>query len=289
MGDSMISSNKAITSLNELLTRDNLNHIANAQFNVDDYRMILDEIYKESVENLVLDENVSPLENIKQIAYQHVNIYFSEIEISSGYYIYNKIYLNNNLPEAQQIVTIIHELTHHIYAEIFEKWLYKLFNIKEKFLVESVVMFMLNNSIENRVADEYLSYIVEGRFTPPECQNYLSFLHLLIELEIDVESSKGFFIFAHEISHDIDDILKPIINEDLKESIAQQFVEDNIDKHYQKLTFDYRDERFDDVEKVEFMQEMLYFIFDYFINGEGNIDDLEHYIQGFDDSLISGD
>ena len=194
--------------------------------------------------------------------------------------------MNNNLSEAQQIVTIIHELTHHIYAEIFEKWLYKLFNVREKFLVESVVMFMLNNSIENRIADEYLSYIVEGRFTPPECQNYLSFLQLLIELNIDVEESKSFFIFAHEISHDIDDILKPIITDKLKQCIAKQFVVDDIDKLYQKLTFDYRDERFDEVEKVEFMQEMLYFIFDYFINGEGNINDLEHYIQGFDNSLM---
>lgn len=282
----MISTDKAITSLDQLLTRDNLNHIANADFTVDDYQMILKEIYDESVENLTLDKNISALENIKRIAYQHVNIYFSEKEISSGYYIYNKIYLNNNLSEAQQIVTIIHELTHHIYAEIFEKWLYKLFNIREKFLVESVVMFMLNNSIENRIADEYLSYIVEGRFTPPECQNYLSFLQLLIELNINVEKSKSFFIFAHEISHDIDDILKPIITDKLKQCIAKQFVVDDIDKLYQKLTFDYRDERFDEVEKVEFMQEMLYFIFDYFINGEGNINDLEHYIQGFDNSLM---
>lgn len=282
----MISTDKAITSLDQLLTRDNLNHIANADFTVDDYQMILKEIYDESVENLTLDKNISALENIKRIAYQHVNIYFSEKEISSGYYIYNKIYLNNNLSEAQQIVTIIHELTHHIYAEIFEKWLYKLFNVREKFLVESVVMFMLNNSIENRIADEYLSYIVEGRFTPPECQNYLSFLQLLIELNINVEESKSFFIFAHEISHDIDDILKPIITDKLKQCIAKQFVVDDIDKLYQKLTFDYRDERFDEVEKVEFMQEMLYFIFDYFINGEGNINDLEHYIQGFDNSLM---
>lgn len=284
----MIHSDKAIISLEELLTQENLDHIAGADFSVDDYQSILNEIYDESVKNLHLDNSLSALENVKQIAYQHVNIYFSEREISSGYYIYNKIYLNNNLPDAQQIVTIIHELTHHIYAEIFEKWLYKLFNIRKKFLVESVVMFMLNNSIENRVADEYLSYIVEGRFTPQECQNYLSFIQLLVELEIDVESSKSFFIFAHEISHDIDDILRPIINDNLKECIARQFVEDNIERHSQKLTFDYRDERFSDVEKVEFMQEMLYFIFDYFINGEGNIDDLEHYIQGFDDNLING-
>ena len=278
----MIRSEKVLKSLDELLTQDNLNLLENAQFTVNDYHDILDDILNESMENLVLNQNLSPLENVKRIALQHVNIYYSEVGVSSGYYIYNKIYLNNKLPEALQIVTLIHELSHHIYAEIFEKWLYKLFNIQKPFIVESIVMFMLNNSIENRIADEYLSYIVEGRFTPPECQNYLSFIQLLIELGLDVESSKGYFIFAHEISHDIDNILKPIITEQLRSSINEQFIKDEIVHLNQKLTFDYCDERFDDIEKVEIMQEMLYFIFDYFINGEGNIEDLTKYISGFD-------
>ncbi len=278
----MITSTNVIKSFDDLLTQENLNHIEQVKFSIDDYNEILTEIFDESVENLVIDENTSPLENIKKIALQHVNIYYSQKEISSGYYIYNKIYLNDKLPDAQQIVTIIHELTHHIYAEIFEKWLYKLFNIQEKYIVDSLVMFMLNNSIENRIADEYLSYIVEGRFTPPECQNYLSFIQLLLELRIDVEASKEYFIFAHEISHDIDDLLKPIINKQLREDISKQFAKDNIDHLNQKLTFDYCDERFDDTEKLEVMQEMIYFIFDYFINGEGNIIDLENYMSGFE-------
>lgn len=282
----MIHSNKPIQSLEELLTQENLTLIENAQFNVDDYREILDEILDESLENLVLDDKLSPLENVKRIVLQHVNIYYSDIKISSGYFIYNNIYLNNNLPEALQIVTLIHELAHHIYAEIFEKWLYKLFNIQKENIVEAVVMFMLNNSIENRIADEYLSYIVEGRFTPPECQNYLSFIQLLIELGINVLDSKSYFIFAHEISHDIDDILKPVINKQLRCSINEQFIKDDIAHLNQKLTFDYCDERFNEVEKVEIMHEMLYFIFDYFINGEGDVEDIQNYISGFDEEVI---
>ena len=278
----MITIDEDISTLDELLTQKNLDLIEKADFSVEDYKEILDEIYEESVDNLVLDEDVSALENIKRIAAQHVNLYYSDKEISSGYYVYNKIYINNRLPESQQIVTIIHELTHHIYAEIFEKWMRKLFNIDKCCIIESLVMFMLNNSIENRIADEYLSYIVEGRFTPPEYQNYLAFIQLVIELGINVQDSKHFFIFAHEISHDIDDMLKPIINEDLRSSISKQFSLDEIDVLNQSLTFDYCDERFDDVEKVEFMQEMIYFIFDYFVNGEGNIADLENYITEFD-------
>lgn len=278
----MITLDEEISTLYELLTQNNLDFIESADFTVEDYKEIIGEIYAETIEGLFLDTNVSALDNIKRIANQHVNLYYSDKEISSGYYIYKKIYINDKLPESQQIVTIIHELTHHIYAQIFEKWLYRLFNINKCCIIESLVMFMLNNSIENRVADEYLSYIVEGRFTPPEYQNYLSFLQLLMELGIDVEQSKQFFIFAHEISHDIDDMFKPIISDDLRSSISNQFVTDDMEVLNQKLTFDYCDERFNEVEKVEFMQEMIYFIFDYFVNGEGNISDLENYITEFD-------
>lgn len=278
----MISSSTPISTLSDFITKENLDIIESANFTVSDYKNILEEIYDETVENLVFDEKNSALDSIKQIVSQHVNIYYSDKEIGAGYYIYNRMYINDQMPESQQIVTLIHELAHHIYAEIFEKWLSKLFNVRHFCVIESLVMFMLNNSIENRVANEYLSYIVESRFTPPEYQNYLSFIQLIVDLKIDVESSKGFFIFAHEISHDIDDLLKPVIDDNLRSKISNQFVVDDMDMLNQKLTFDYADERFSDKEKVEFMQEMIYFIFDYFVNGEGNIEDLEDYIDEFD-------
>lgn len=279
----MSSNDKQINSLYELITKENMQTLESANFNVKDYKEILDEITAESLENLEIDYDNTPLENIKNITKQHVNIYYSEQEISSGYYIYNKIYLNNNQPESQQIVTLIHELTHHIYAEIFEKTLERLFDISNYHLIESFVMFMLNNSIENRIADEYLSYIVEGRFTPDKYHNYLPFIQLLIEYGIDVDKNKHFFIFAHEISHDIDDILRCVITDKLVKQIHDQFVEDNIDEFNQKLTFDYPEERYDDNEKVEIIIEMIYFIFDYFVNGEGNIDELVEYVDKFDD------
>lgn len=281
----MISDDILITNMHELLTKENMQKLENVNFTVADYNEILDEITSESLENLTIDYNLKALENIKNITKQHVNIYYSEKEISSGYYIYNKIYLNDNQPESQQIVTLIHELTHHIYAEIFEKVLERIYDVENYRIIESFVMFMLNNSIENRIADEYLSYIVEGRFTPDEYHNYLPFIQLLIEYGIDVEKNKNFFIFAHEISHDIDDILRQVISDTLVKQIHEQFIEDNISEFNQSLTFDYREERFDEEEKVEFIIEMIYFIFDYFVNGEGNVDELIEYVDKFDDKI----
>lgn len=269
----------------QLVNRDNLELLKTIKFMVNDYYEILDEILLENKKNFVFDKNISALDNVKNIVNQRVDIYYSDKELLSGYYIYNKIYLNNNFPESQQIVTLIHEFTHHVYAEIFEKWLQRIFPEVTSSVIKSFVMFMLNNSIENRVANEYLSYIVESRFTPSEYHNFISFIQLLIDYNIDVDSSKSYFIFAHDVSHDIDDILRPIFNEELCSMIEDQFIVDKINHYNQKLTFDYSDEHFNDNEKVEIMQEMICFIFDFFINGEGDITDLENYVVEFENSL----
>ena len=271
--------------MHQLVNQDNLDFLNKIKFRVDDYYSILDEIQLETKENIVFDKDISALDNVKNIVRQRVDIYYSDKELLSGYYIYNKIYVNNNLSESQQIVTLIHEFTHHVYAEIFEKWLQRIFSDVNSIVIKSFVMFMLNNSIENRVADEYLSYIVESRFTPSKYHNFISFIQLLIDLNIDVDSSKGYFIFAHDVSHDIDDVFRSVFNEELCAMIENQFIVDNINPFNQKLTFDYSDEHYNNQEKVEIIQEMICFIFDFFINGEGDISDLDNYVTEFEKSL----
>ena len=51
----MITIDEDISTLDELLTQKNLDLIEKADFSVEDYKEILDEIYEESVDNLVLE------------------------------------------------------------------------------------------------------------------------------------------------------------------------------------------------------------------------------------------
>ena len=273
---------KKISNMYELITEENMNLVLNYDFTTDYYKEILKQINEHGSSNLSLDYNLSPLENVKRITRKHVDIYYSEKEILAGYYIYNRVYINNKLPDSQQIVTLIHELTHHIYAEIFEIWLLDIFDVEKSSIIGSFVMFMLNNSIENRAANEYFSYIVEGRFTPVKYHNYIAFIQLLIDLNIDVEKYKNLFIFINEISDDVTLILKSVIDSELQKKIDIQFELDEIEPLNQELIFDYADKHFTVEEVIEIIKEMVYFIFDYFINGEGNIDELEDYVHKFD-------
>ena len=262
----------------KLVNKENMNILYKNKFSVKDYEKILDNIYTSGVIHLKLKESDTALEKIKKIASQYAQIVIDENTDLQGYYIHNKLFINDTLPDSLQITTIIHELAHQLYAEIFEQIIKQTLNVHDEYIIQSFIMFMLNNSIENRAATEYISYIIEGRFTPLECQNFIPFLQLLMQLEIDVDHSKQYFIYGHEVSHHIQDILDKIITPDIKDEIKKQFEIDDIEKYNQQLKFEYCDERFSTEETIEIMNEMILFIYDYFLNGDGKITELlENY------------
>lgn len=262
----------------KLVNKENMNILYKNKFSVKDYEKILDNIYTSGVIHLKLKESDTALEKIKKIASQYAQIVIDDNTDLQGYYIHNKLFINDTLPDSLQITTIIHELAHQLYAEIFEQIIKQTLNVHDEFIIQSFIMFMLNNSIENRAATEYISYIIEGRFTPLECQNFIPFLQLLMQLEIDVDHSKQYFIYGHEVSHHIQDILDKIITPDIKDEIKKQFEIDDIEKYNQQLKFEYCDERFSTEETIEIMNEMILFIYDYFLNGDGKITELlENY------------
>ena len=262
----------------KLVNKENMNILYKNKFSVKDYEKILDNIYTSGVIHLKLKESDTALEKIKKIASQYAQIVIDENTDLQGYYIHNKLFINDTLPDSLQITTIIHELAHQLYAEIFEQIIKQTLNIHDEYIIQSFIMFMLNNSIENRAATEYISYIIEGRFTPLECQNFIPFLQLLMQLEIDVDHSKQYFIYGHEVSHHIQDILDKIITPDINDEIKKQFEIDDIEKYNQQLKFEYCDERFSTEETIEIMNEMILFIYDYFLNGDGKITELlENY------------
>lgn len=269
-----------INEMTTFLSEENFEKIESHVFKEEEYNTILDNIYKQASTDLHFEKDSTALSKICAFASQFTTILPEHEQNIQGYYIYNHIYIDEDLSDAKKITTIIHELSHHLYAQIFIQWMDMIIDADIK-LIEAFVMFMLNNSIEDMAADEYVSYIIEGRFTPSECQNFLPFLQLLISNDIDVEESKEYFVFAHEISHDLQDVIDKVLTEDIKREIRLQFEVDHIEKINQQLKFDYSDIRFNTQEKLEIMKEMILFVMDYFVNDKGSIDQLIEYYNGF--------
>jgi hypothetical protein len=89
--------------------------------------------------------------------------------------------------------------------------------------------------------------------------------------------ARGVHAVSYETRNMPFNILLPIITK-VENGNTVLFNKDDIEKYNQQLKFDYSDERFSPEEKLEIMNEMVLFIFDYFLNGDGRIDELiENY------------
>ena len=162
--------------------------------------------------------------------------------------------------------------------------LIKLDKLKSKYSIDSI----------ERYDENYIQVLIEDYIKEFKSRNFVkevknSELYILISEKLDELYNK-----KEELEDKINTKKnKLLITEDELEKLKEKYNE--FDKFNIKL-LEYQNEQDKIIkemneqlknaetieEKVEIIQEMLYFIFDYFVNGEGNIEDLESYITEFD-------
>ncbi len=80
-----------------------------------------------------------------------------------------------------QIATLIHELSHHLLAEIHEQILMYFWEVEKTYEIEVFVQYILASGTVHLMNGIYLPHAVEGRFIPHGYQNYGSFNSILEE------------------------------------------------------------------------------------------------------------
>ena len=247
---------RKINSFEELITEENLEILINTPFTPVVYKSILEEIVRKGYDNFIYDENASVLDNVYKLAEQYTHIYDKHKGNKAlGLYSVNNIYVDERMPEAEKITTIIHELTHHLYYEIYEQWLMYVFNVEKSVYIESFVLFMLNGRPDLHAFNEYIAHTTQAQFEEPGCQTYSSFISLRNKYELDMTKFIPHFAFGRSVSDDIKMIIEYYIKEETKQKIIQQFDIDNIPKVYEIQFEDMP--RMDETEKIKGMQSFL--------------------------------
>lgn len=226
-----------ITSFNELFTEENYKKLENTYITLEIYESILGEINRIAKDNYIYDENKTTLENIYNLADQYTTLYTKHKGVALGYYISNEIFIDQRLPDSEQISTIIHELTHHIYAEILEQILIYSLNVEKSQYLEAFVAFAIYPPIE-KFLNEYIAHTTEGQFVLHGCQNYGSFINLMNEHHIIPEENQQIIALGRTISNDITQILENYIDEKLRKNIIKQYTIDNIRRDYTQIHFE---------------------------------------------------
>ena len=173
--------------------------------------------------------NLSILDKIKALTNAYCEINYKSSGAELGSYSFNSINVDDRLDSANQIATLIHELSHHLFSEIFEQVLMYLWGCKKSDAIEALAWFTLIGNPITQLTNEYCAHTCEGRFIPHGYQNYGSFNNILIN-EFDAEKDKdavGFaLVFGNTIAQDIINILEEFIDYDLRDDIKKQFKHD---------------------------------------------------------------
>ena len=234
-----------ISDMEELLSKDSLNKIKSYNLTMFEYNEILDKISEtsNSILNKLIRNNflevgsLSILEKILLYAKSFVEIEFTSNIEDTGIYDLNHIKINDKSFKSEQISTIIHELAHHVLAEIFEQIFMKLLKCQKSIEIEILVAYILVSTTEIKLIDEYCAHTVEGRFIPYGYQSYGS-LNQIINHELDKEKDQYLInnakIFGSIVCEDIYKLFEEYINENLRDEIKGQFIKDNMNQNLTK-------------------------------------------------------
>ena len=241
-----------LTEFKDIFTRENHNKLENIHLTPNQYKNIFSKI--QSTSNQILNKSIqennidfnslSILEKILLFTKSFVEVDYKAGGADLGNYAFNKINLDDRLDAANQITTLIHELAHHLLAEIFEQSVMIIFNTDKTNAIESYVGFSLMCADPSVLLNEYCAHTVEGRFTPHGYQNYGSFENILkrFDLNRDINLVRMCMMVGNTFCQDILGLMEPFIDYNLREEIKQQFKKDfNYPPNYQGISLEIKD------------------------------------------------
>lgn len=224
---------------------------------IDNFEAIFTDENQKALNDLTADGYNTVIKNIKDMGHHHLKEYYENTNVNKrqmtildkisaitlayskisykasgaelGSYSFNSIRVDDRLDAANQISTLIHELSHHLFSEIFEQILMYLWKCEKSDEIEALAWFTLIGSPIMQLTNEYCAHTCEGRFIPHGYQNYGSFNNILtqeFDPEKDHEAVQISLVMGNTIAEDIIDVLEEFIDYDLREEIKQQFKKD---------------------------------------------------------------
>lgn len=229
----------------DIFTEENLKALT--ELTVEDYNEIIRNIINMGHYNLAkfiqtnnIDFNNLPtLDKISIIALSYSKIGYKTKGAELGFYSFNRISVDERLFDSNKISTLIHELSHHIFSEIFEQTLMYVWECSKSNAIEALAWFTLISNPLTSLSNEYCAHTCEGRFIPFGYQNYGSFNKILNENFDPKKDQKAVtlaLVFGNTISEDIINILEGFIDINLREEIKEQFKTDyTIPPNYEQI------------------------------------------------------
>lgn len=237
-----------IINPNDFFTDEIIKKIIKCNITTREYDKIIFEIKEASKNNLSMIVEDYGLNLNELSAKDKVLIYsksFVHTEYKSvgrllGSYSFNKIQIDDRLPNPLIITSIIHELSHFLLEKILKETLMKILETNDTPLISSYIKILLEDNDLNYLLDEFCAHTVEGRFALYGYQDYSSFKYKLDEIShlYSKEDIDYALILANTFAYDIKDIMEEFIGEKLRDEIKDEFLNLNDQPKYEPLDFE---------------------------------------------------
>lgn len=237
-----------IINPNDFFTDEIIKKIIKCNITTREYDKIIFEIKEASKNNLSMIVEDYGLNLNELSAKDKVLIYsksFVHTEYKSvgrllGSYSFNKIQIDDRLPNPLIITSIIHELSHFLLEKILKETLMKILETNDTPLISSYIKILLEDNDLNYLLDEFCAHTVEGRFALYGYQDYSSFKYKLDEIShlYSKEDIDYALILANTFAYDIKDIMEEFIDEKLRDEIKDEFLNLNDQPKYEPLDFE---------------------------------------------------
>lgn len=224
----------------EIFTDGNAKRLEEFDFTFRDYKKITRNIKSSALkqfdslikENEILTDHLNVYDFVLLFAKSFVNVEFKSYGGELGIYLYNTIDIDERLTRSLLITTLIHELSHFLIKEIITHILCGVLDCTKNSYVEAVSTFILSYSPFTQLIDEYCAHTVEGRFTLFGYQDYSSYLQIekSIDDEMDRDEIEVTKSIGNTFSISIKDILESVLDDEVREKIKEQFLNDTIDR-----------------------------------------------------------
>lgn len=268
----------SIESFDVLFGEHNLSLILNSNFTYEDYKDVLDNIFKKL--DYVVIGGETPKEKVLQIANVFTYVIPKSSGIQRGEYGSQVIFYDDRLDESLQTSTIIHELAHFLLFDITVNILCKILDVNPSSVIKSFVEHFLTLP-EIEVINEFYAHSVENRFIPLKYQNFNSFIKCASDLNMDVDEVDFAIKLGNSFAYEVIFYLQKYIDDNLRETIRLQFKIDMIEA--KKLENDFGDIVFDPQEKNVLFLNLIGGHFRYLYNNEEAREELVHLKNKFED------
>lgn len=217
--------NKEFHDFDSLVNKNNIEIISEHILTEGDYQFILDKILLKGIQTSQSSSDDTCFKKLYDIASQYANIIDENDENCNGSYICNVIKLNQNKTTSKKISTLIHELSHHLVAEVLVESISYILKAKRNYIIESFVMFILHMHREQKIVDEFIAHYIENNYIPDNAHSYDSLFKVILEIpnsennNLNQECIELIFRYGKRLALDIIDILDMLMGDELINSL----------------------------------------------------------------------